>query len=401
MLVLGSLLVLSTIAVEFAYNTHVSYEVAASERDRLQAYYLARSALNLIRLELKTERQLRTTYAGLLKNLTGTGVTSDPLCKQIPFSTEFLKGLASGALLGGGETAEEGKKEEEKKEEGGEKTPPQEGEAVAGAEEFLDFTGDFDVTCDTEERKINLNVFRADPIPEGATGTTGTSSLYDAQKDMLFALLSQKEFEPIFEGKPDEIRKVVNAIADWADRDDRINEAPGVAGGSEDSEYSGYRYKVKNGKYATVAEILLVAGVGDDLYQKLAPQITVYGDNKINLCQASPELVRAFVFRISQSTPGVAPIAKDDEEKLNAAVDQILFACGDPAPTPANVANAIATALGASSIPGLDKQITTTNRFFRIEATGRVNESRVRVAAVLDTAGANPNLWKTLYYRVE
>lgn len=399
MMVLGSLLILSTIAVEFAYNSHISYEIASSERDRLQAYYLARSALNLIRLELKVERQLRAQLAGLLKNLSGSGVTSDPLCKQLPFSTGLLKGLASGAIFGGGgETGgEEGGAEEKGK-------VPEEAKMVEGAEEFLDFGGDFEVVCDTEERKINLNVFRTSPLP--AAGTAGGPlSLYDDQKNMLFALLSQKEFDPIFGGggKPDEIRKVVNAIADWADRDDRINESPGVSGGSEDSDYTGTgtTYKVKNGKYATPAELLLVAGVGDDLYQKLSPQVTVYGDNKINLCQASDELVRAFAFRYSQSTPGITPINREDEDKLNTIVEAVRMACSDPAPTPANVAGAIATAMGAAGAAGLDKQITTTNRFYRVEATGQVQESRVKITAVLDTAPTNPNLWKTLYFRVE
>lgn len=401
MMVLGSLLILSTIAVEFAYNSHISYEIASSERDRLQAYYLARSALNLIRLELKVERQLRAQLAGLLKNLSGSGVTSDPLCKQLPFSTGLLKGLASGALLGGGGGGEPGGEEEGAEEKG---KVPEEAKMVEGAEEFLDFGGDFEVVCDTEERKINLNVFRTSPLP--AAGTAGGPlSLYDDQKNMLFALLSQKEFDPIFGGggKPDEIRKVVNAIADWADRDDRINESPGVSGGSEDSDYTGTgtTYKVKNGKYATPAELLLVAGVGDDLYQKLSPQVTVYGDNKINLCQASDELVRAFAFRYSQSTPGITPINREDEDKLNTIVEAVRMACSDPAPTPANVAGAIATAMGAAGAAGLDKQITTTNRFYRVEATGQVQESRVKITAVLDTAPTNPNLWKTLYFRVE
>ena len=47
MLVLGSLLIISTIVVEFAYNAHIAYDVAASQRDRLRAEYLAQSALNL------------------------------------------------------------------------------------------------------------------------------------------------------------------------------------------------------------------------------------------------------------------------------------------------------------------------------------------------------------------
>jgi general secretion pathway protein K len=412
MMVLGALLILTTLVVEFAYNAHVGYDLAASQRDRLKAYYLARSGYNLARLELKFEKDIRARYASLLKNLKGSGVTADPLCKQIPLSTGLLKGLSSGALpgMGGGETA--GGEEESEKE-----APPPEdedkpkfretGEAVEGSEEFLSFDGDFAVDCDTEERKINLNVFRADPLGAAGGGAPaapavgGALSPYDLQKELLFSLMSQTAFEPIFEGKPDEIRKVVNSIADWADRDDRINEAPGVSGSSEESEYEGFGYKPKNGKYATVAELLLVAGVGDDLFKLLAPEVTVYGDNKINVCQASDEMIRAFVVRFIAANPGMAPISPTDDAKWTAVIEAVHFACSEPSPQPAAVAAAVAPVIGAPTPAALASQITTTNRFYRIEATGMSGESEAKIAAVIDASQPNPNLWKTLYFRVE
>lgn len=410
MMVLGSLVILTTLVVEFAYNAHVGYDLAATQRDRLKAYYLARSGYNMARLELKFEKDIRVRFASLLKNLKGSGVTADPLCKQIPLSTGLLKGLSSGLIpgLGGGEgtgTAEGGEgKKEEAPEEGDEKKPKfkETGEAVSGSEEFLNFDGDFAVECDTEERKINLNVFRADPLGAagGAPAVGGALSLYDLQKELLFSLMSQKDFDPIFEGKPDEIRKTVNAIADWADRDDRINEAPGIAGGAEDSDYKG-TYKVKNGKYATVAELLLVNGVGDDLFKLLAPQVTVYGDNKINLCQASDELIKAFVTRFITANPGMAPISPTDDEKWNAVTEAVHNACDEPSPTPPTVAAAIGPVIGASDAKALASQIVTTNRFYRIEATGMSGESESKIAAVIDAGSLNPNLWKTLYFRVE
>ncbi len=406
MMVLGALLILTTLVVEFAYNAHVGYDLAASQRDRLKAYYLARSGYNLARLELKFEKDIRARYASLLKNLKGSGVTADPLCKQIPLSTGLLKGLSSGALPGmaGGETT--GEEAPAPEEEGGEDKPKfkETGEAVSGSEEFLSFDGDFAVDCDTEERKLNLNVFRADPL--GTAGVApppaeGVLTPYDLHKELLFSLLSQKEYEEIFEGKPDEIRKVVNSIADWADRDDRVNEAPGISGGSEESDYDELGYKPKNGKYATVAELLLVHGVGDDLFKLLAPQVTVYGDHKINVCQASDEMIRAFVLRFLTATPGMAPISPTDDEKWNAVIEAVHFACSEPSPQPAAVAAAIAPVIGAPTPAALAAQITTTNRFYRIEATGMAGESEAKVVAVIDASQPNPNLWKTLYFRVE
>lgn len=411
MMVLGAILILSTLVVEFAYNSHVGYELASSERDRLKAYYLARSGYNLARLELKFEKDIRTRFAGLLKNLKGSGVTADPLCKQIPLSTGLLKGLSSGALPGmGGEEAAEGEEGSEAPvEEPSEKAT---GEAVAGAEEFLNFDGDFAVECDTEERKLSLSVFRADPLgtaggatpPPTPAGGVGAPSAYDLQKELLFSLLSQKEFETALgdkADKPDEIRKIVNAIADWADKDDRINEAPGIGGGSEDADYSDLGYKVKNGKYTTVAELLLVFGVGDDLFEVLAPQVTVYGDNKINLCQAEDPMIRAFITRYVAATPGMPPISPTDDEKWNQVIEAIHFACGEPSPTKEAVAAAITPIIGATDNKALAAQITVANRFYRIESTGMAGESQAKIAAVIDAQQANPNLWKTLYFRVE
>src|SRR5262245_34374367 len=100
MLVLGSLLILTTMVVEFAYNAHVGYDLAASERDRLKAFYLAHAGYNLARLELKFEKDIRARYSGLLKDMKGSGVTADPLCKQIPLSTGLLKGLSAGQIPG-------------------------------------------------------------------------------------------------------------------------------------------------------------------------------------------------------------------------------------------------------------------------------------------------------------
>lgn len=398
-LVLGALVVLTTIAVEFAYKTRAAYDVASARRDRLQAYYLARSALQLGRLELKGEKQLRAQIASLLQELPRSGVTSDPLCKQLPLSTGFIQGIASGALLDG----LTGQGEEEAKEEEAAPVPEERGEG------FLNFEGDFEMTCDTEERKINLNLFRADPAPVPGSvppgNPTAASSLYEEQKTALFSLMSQKEFEPIFGDKPDEIRKVVNAIADWADRDDRINEAPGVSGSDEGSLYEGpdVAYKIKNGKFTSLPEILLVAGVGDDLYRLLSDNLTVYGDSRINLCQASDQVIKAFVARFAQGRLGGVSIPLDyaDEQRWTAVTEAVRQACDTPSPQPAQVANAVAGALGLTNAAGMAGQITTTNRFYRLEAVGNVKESEVKIIAVLDTGQANPQMWKTLYYRVE
>ena len=61
MIVMAAITLLTSIAVEFAYNTNVNYNLALNEKERLQAYFLAESAIKLMELELKLEKQLSIT----------------------------------------------------------------------------------------------------------------------------------------------------------------------------------------------------------------------------------------------------------------------------------------------------------------------------------------------------
>src|SRR5207237_783164 len=57
-LVLTTVAILSSIAVEFGYQSRVSLRLAENSRDELRAYYLARSAVNLSRLLLHFQKQV-------------------------------------------------------------------------------------------------------------------------------------------------------------------------------------------------------------------------------------------------------------------------------------------------------------------------------------------------------
>ncbi len=397
MIVLAALVVISTVVVEFAYNAHIAYEVAATERERLKATYLAYSGYQLVRMMLQAERQLRQQFAPLLEQLSGGGgISSDPFCKLFPVSSGLVQGLSSGLLTGegspGGETAPEEAEEAEKAEK-------------AEKEDLFNLGGDFEAQCDTEERKINLNAFWQPP---------DRMAIYDQQRNLLTTFLLQKSFESLFHERRDEALKVVQAIADWIDPDERVTDASGLGGGYEDSEYASLPYKPKNGKLVTTQEILLVPGVGDDLYNRLAPNVTVYGDDRINLCQADEAMTRSFLVHYAETTPGAARLDRDDETRLNAVRDAILEVCAQPNPQPQQIANLIASQLGGGTAAGgrttgtegqptpLANRISTTNRFYSIDAKGIVGEIKVTLKAVLDTGtGGDPNSWKLLYFLVK
>jgi len=275
------------------------------------------------------------------------------------------------------------------------------------AEDFLSFEGDFSVECDDEQGKINLNYFRD---VEGEINSTTGSNAYEAHKKLIQNLLTQESFEKILENKKDDIKKIVNNIADWVDSNDRINEAPGIAGGYEDSEYDKSDYKVKNGRFLSIAELLLVARIGDDLYNALLPHVTIYGDNKLNPCIASDDMVISFVMRYSEEEENIPVLSSDKDERVQKILDGVSEACVNPSPQTNDIATAIVDALDVAENEAgnaksniateMAKQLTTTNRFYGLNLTGSVGDISMRIKAVLDTDGAM-NSWKLLYYRVE
>ncbi|HZN93718.1 MAG TPA: type II secretion system minor pseudopilin GspK, partial [Myxococcales bacterium] len=64
-----SIAILTVVATEFAYSSRVDLQLAANQRDGLQAYYLARSGLGLSRLLLKFQKQLNGTQIPNLSNI--------------------------------------------------------------------------------------------------------------------------------------------------------------------------------------------------------------------------------------------------------------------------------------------------------------------------------------------
>lgn len=88
---------------------------------------------------------------------------------------------------------------------------------------------------------------------------------------------------------------LVDAIADWRDRDDltRIN-------GAEDRDYrrSGLDYGAKDGRFERVAELRRVLGMSSDLYRRIAPALTVHSGQR----GVDPEVAPPAVLRV---LPGI------------------------------------------------------------------------------------------------
>ena len=415
MLVLSALVVLTTMAAEFAYNTNVNYHLALNERDRLKAQCLAMSAYRFLLVELKFDKAFRSVVQQQNLGEFLQGSANLPLCQQFPLSTQLVRAVFLG---GEGEEGEEGAPSI---------LPDEMKEMISisqreGAEDFLGFEGDFEGECINEGSKINLNSFalwKPDKIIEGKLNE------YDKFKEFLTRFLSQPAYEELFEKADVEPRDVVRNIADWVDTNERINETGGVMGGPEDSIYERQEvsYPIKNSKFTTPDEIYLVEGVLDDWFFPLRDRFTIYGDGKVDVCAAQSDIVAAVIRRYLENEPDPPSLNLGDQETMDKLVASVADGCamgGAGDQLKKNISQALETAIAeltGVAIPqpesgpgrrgrqtptatGFTQYISTENRFFNLKLTGMVGDVAVTIRTVIDVKEKDPKKWKVLYWRM-
>lgn len=418
LIVLASLALLSGLVVEFSYNSNVTYNLAMNERDRLQAYYLAQSGINFSKLIIKFDKEAKKVAQKASKKL-GQTVQIPPLYEMIPLNTALIRGLSQ---LGqeGGESGEGLPQGEEAGEEGGEVSQVEEsirGINLGGAEDFLDFEGDFSSEVHEEDIKLNLNAFYT---------LTPTQKSYDRLKGTLYHLLTNPEFEGMFEDRYRGAKELAQSIVDYIDRDDSYNEPGGQERGRE-GVTGGKRVTMKNGKLISIEELIMVPGMTEEIYQKLKTYVTIYGkDEKINLCRAEEPLVRAMVLGYTDNNPKMEPIKDDNEELLTKATEAVLNNCPDAAAMSRELDKALgvtteggtqasststASAKGKTTTGKTKQKSSSSVKFgdlikdkveiFSIVSTGTLGESEVKLKTVLDTTKSNPRQWQELYWRIE
>jgi len=94
---------------------------------------------------------------------------------------------------------------------------------------------------------------------------------------------------------------ILAAVLDWVDEDGETR----FPDGAEDDYYSRLApaYRTANGRFADVSELLLVRGVTDEVYAKLAPFVTVLDvATPVNVNTASPEVLMSLGPGIDRAT---------------------------------------------------------------------------------------------------
>lgn len=377
LVVLSTLTLVTATVADFQFNSRVDLELAINARDSLQAEYNALSALRLRAMLLRQGRQVTSAIGGMLGAL-GMDAAMLPsmgqMLEMVPIDCGVLSAITKVAASDAGDTK------------GG------------GDEEGNVFNGECSASSHSEHTKISLNAF-ANPA-----GNKAVSAL-------IVGLLSNPAFERHFQEDDkngthaENPIELVGAIADWIDRD-KIQAGNQV--GDEDRYYTflKHAYHAKNAPFDSLAELQMVHGVDDEMYDVLKDLVTVYANStQIELATAPDnELVIGLIasFRPGVSFvdffnhPGTGLLFRSIAEMrmLGAATFSVL-----------KVATLIGLISGSGLEPLIDpamvRQVFTDNQdttWYRLEAEGRVGNATRRIRAVFQADERDQPFY---YFRME
>jgi len=288
LLVLLVVAVVTVLAMELAYDTRISLQIAANARDELRASYQARGAVALSRLVLHFQQRLDQAGGAAAQFLAGAaasaGGQATSAIPQGAFSFRLwdaipVDSMAMGLLLGTKD---------------------------AKARSAPD--GSFHATIEDEERKVNVSQL------------AGLSTVSGAQLQRFLIAVRDPRFDVLFD-REDEVgnrltrRDVAVALRDWVDEDATTSViglkpgAPFENGFGDENQYYDRgedRYRAKNARFDSLDELYLVAGVGDAFMAAFGDHLTVYPDVNAttNINTSDPEQVLVNALLMSDP-PGV------------------------------------------------------------------------------------------------
>lgn len=456
LMALIAIAILAILVTDLHETTGMSFSAATAERDQLKAEYLAKSGLNLTRMLIGQEKNLRQLLAGPYQVLLRRPPPQLPVWK---FADAILAPFANYDTSKG-DIASLGVDLE--------KT---EGLGRVG--------GTFEVSATAENGKVNINDPRLQDIMVSQQNVAS----------IMYSLMggyqpSPNKYDPLFsqfdeKGRVTTRLDVISNIIDWWDQDEqRVNFDPLLntvqSAGGEDVDY--YRdqaepYTIKNAPFDTLEELRLVRGMSDDVWATFVEpdledssrrQLTIYGMSRVNPneAEAAVLLARLCTFKEVREQPlcndpaGAEPMkfvtlltmarslgngvpwfsrASDFMNFVTGQKDS-LYSMLQSAFGGGTGANGTGGATGAAGLLGgggagasllftplkIDNQdvmanmrrtFGTTGYIFTIDVTGRVGNAQRRIRAVINTdpkwappkpnAGRPPPLGVFAYYRLD
>ncbi len=364
LVVVSTLTLVGSVVAQLQFDTRVDLELAMGARDDVQAEYNALSALRVRALLLKNARQLDGLRGELGRSL-GVEASLLPsltqLLELVPIECGMLAAIAK----------------------------------VSSAEDddagFM--RGDCAAVGASEHAKISLSAL-ASPRPADAA---------QAQQ-LLLGVLSDPKLARFFE-RDDEAgshaespQELVGAIVDWMDTN---KQQFGTQIGDEDRYYVYLKdpYRTKNAPFDSVAELSLVHGVSDELYEALRSRVTVYNtSSQIELGTADDMTVGFGVCSVLGNVGDCATLLSS--QAFWTGLQQLRTAGGGVA-APLKVAglqallDGMAVAYDASKLRQVFSDRSSTT-WYTIDATGEFGNAHRRVSVVYQTQES-----QYYYYRIE
>lgn len=248
------------VTTEIAQVTLMEYFASATEIKKVQAYHAAQSCLRLNLLRIKGYQQATQSLGQM-----GPGTAMLDMIWSFPlswppslptemsqFDSSTIKKTVGGSLL---------------------------------KEQFIS-------SISAEGAKIDINDLGSPS--ESLRNKTRTQILMRLQSRVLHGEDSFAERYANFN-----FERLINHITDWIDADQES-----LNGGSEASFYSQFRnpFIPPNRPFKTLEELHMVADMTDEIYDVLAPSITLYGVKGINVNQADREVLMSL---FSEYSPDV------------------------------------------------------------------------------------------------
>jgi general secretion pathway protein K len=367
LMVIAVLMVMTTLITDVTYQARVRLLVATHERDRLEAYYLARSGVMMYQLVLVADKYVQQQlgqYLGMSLSLWQMIPVINTGLMRMIFAAEGDKSTVNqdevNTFLTTGQVSETVANAALDESSGG----------VFGDKAFLDFTGDFSAVLTDEDSKIAVNAFKNLPANSDYTALTE-----DPTYLALYGLFSTQENEDWFYDRDLDRTELIANLADWIDTDSTRMVA---SGGDESSLYSNLGleddYMVKNAPFDSLEEIREVSGWSDDVFDRFKDKLTVWGRGKINVCSLSDDMLEAV---LKASNPTISDFTNYIEQYT-------AYISESGCPTKKDDWVKIWTDDGLTISDSIQKQMTTTSKTFTVKSTGLVDQSSVTITAVID-----------------
>jgi general secretion pathway protein K len=276
MMALFTVMVLFVIATEVMYQTTVEAKVSSQSINQVKAYYAAKAGIEIGLFRV-------FVYRSVVSGLQSSGMADKmdmgmlDLIWTFPFSW-----------------------------------PPQAPDAVGMATKDQIqksvksslMQANYALFIDSEGSKIDINDLASE-----------SEKLRDMTRKLILQIFStEMENNPDFVKKTRgmNFEKIVNNIKDWIDEDKQAE-----GGGDEKGPYADLNNEdiPPNQPMKTIGELHMVAGVTDDIYDLLAPRLTVFGTKGINVNHASEEVLQAIDAQITPEKAKLIVAARNNPDR--------------------------------------------------------------------------------------